>query len=117
MFTQFALSLDSSNYIFKIKLDEKAIVFFKENNKKIIEHSKQTESLMTRDEYEGEVIGFAYTEVQKDFMLKEMNKWMKFFENNGLEVYEAKITTLKDRLKELEKIDLKNKEKIKECYF
>jgi hypothetical protein len=114
MFTQVALSLESSNYIFKVKLNEEAVSFFEKSKSKIEKHIEDTEVQVSKDEYEGELVGLHYKDVQKDFMMKEMNRWMKFFEDNGLEVYEAKITKLSDRLKELNKIPEKDKEKIKE---
>lgn len=114
MFTQIALSLESSNYIFKVKLNEEAVSFFEKSKSKIEKHIEDTEVQVSKDEYEGELVGLHYKDVQKDFMMKEMNRWMKFFEDNGLEVYEAKITKLSDRLKELNKIPEKDKEKIKE---
>lgn len=114
MYTQFSLSLLSSNYIFKIRLDNIAINFFNKEKLKIEKHVQALDVNVIRDEYEGEVLGYAFNNVEKDFMLKEMNRWMKFFESQGLEVYEAKITTLKDRLKELEKLTERNKIKLKE---
>lgn len=110
MFTQFSLSLDSSNYTFKIKLDEVAIKFFKENKEQIKQELEKIEADTIQDEYVGEVMGLAYRDVTDAFMLKELNRWKKFFETNGLNVYEPKVVALKNRLKDLEEISDREKE-------
>lgn len=114
MFVQCSLSLDSSNYTFKIKLDENAINFLKNHKSKINAYKKTVSSDITIDQYEGEIIGLAYSDVSPDIMLKELGRWKKFFEANKLEVYDAKVLSLKDRLKELEKLTQKNRDLITE---
>ncbi len=112
MFTQCSLSLDSSNYTFKIKLDDKAIDFLTNNKSKLKAYKKTVSADTMQDRYEGEVMGLAYSGVSADTMLKELGRWKKFFEANNIHVYDAKVLSLKDRLKELEKISKENRELI-----
>lgn len=114
MFAQCTLSLESSNYTFKIKLDDHAIKFFKNNKAKINNHKKLASPDATIDIYEGELIGFAYSNVSSDIMLKELGKWKAFFESNNIKVFDAKILSLKDRLNELNKLSVENRQLIKE---
>ena len=109
MFTQCSLSLGSSNYTFKIKLNNKAIDFLTNNKSKLNAYKKTVGSDTMQDQYEGELIGMAYTNVSSDTMLKELGRWKKFFEANNIEVYDAKVLSLKDRLKELEKLNQENR--------
>lgn len=110
MFTQLSLSLKSSNYTLKIKLDDKALDFFKNEKDLINKQIKTIEKEVVKDEYEGEVFGLAFKDVTEDFMIKELNNWKKFFESNGLTVYEPKVVSLKNRLSDLKSISTKNRE-------
>lgn len=116
MFTQFTLSLNSSNFTFKIELDDKALTFFKEEKALIEKKINLIEKDFIKDEYEGEILGIAFRETTNDFMIKELHSWKKFFESHGLKVFEPKVVSLKNRLEDLNKIQGKNRELIVECY-
>lgn len=106
MFTQISLSLDSNNYILKIKLNDEAINFFldkKEDISKMIESI--SEESPTTDVYSGEYLGLAYSEVSHDEMLKKLSRLKNYFESQGLTVFDIKLVTLATRLKQLETID------------
>lgn len=110
MFAQCSLSLDSSNYTFKIKLDDTAINFLSRNSSKLNAFKKTVSTETMMDRYEGEIIGLAYSEVSSENMIKELSRWKKFFESNNIKVYDAKVLSLGDRLKELEKMKAENRE-------
>ncbi len=112
MFTQISLSSGQSNYVFKIKLNDEALNTLSEKKdllKKFKEERKVEMSEM--DEYNGELLGLNFgDDIDKEYMLKELNKWKVFFEKCGLDVYDAKILTLKSRLKSLEGMSAENKD-------
>lgn len=110
MFTQFSLSLNSSNYTFKIKLDESAIEFFNGNKDLINVQIESMNQVVVTDQYVGEIVGLSLNEATEDFMIKELNRWKKFFESHGLSVYEPRVVALKTRLADLKQLSEKNKE-------
>lgn len=114
MFTQISLSESSNNFLIQIKLNKKSIKFLKEEKELIKEMLKNLNEEYLSDIYDGELVGITFSNVSKDFMIKELERWRTFFKTHDIPIEKCKITTLKVRLEELNKQTESNKILVRE---
>lgn len=109
MFIQISLSLESNNYLLKLKLNDDGINYLFDKNDEVERFKEKIgEDKAEQDEYRGELFGLAFSQddgITHEDMLKKVSKVQKFFESKGLDVYDLKVVTLATRLKQLEQID------------
>lgn len=109
MFIQISLSLESNNYLLKLKLNDNGINYLFDKNDEVERFKEKiSEDKAEKDEYRGELFGLAFSQddgITHEYMLKKVSKVQKFFESKGLDVYDLKVVTLATRLKQLEQID------------
>lgn len=118
MFTQISLSLDSNNYLLKIKLNDKALNYLLDNKSELISLKENIGvENSSVDEYTGELFGLAFSEVSHEEMLKKLSYLKNFFESKDLDVFDVKLVTLATRLKQLESIDFVNQQLINSLYL